>query len=118
MENCQKVERDAFQPTLKIEELEILGKKVAEDSVKYLQIYNGGIQNETDDLGLAWALCSSREGVTVETSAVTDSFWQAVKAVSNISIDRMKILKLLTNDSRLVEYDDMFDFCQVIDSNF
>jgi hypothetical protein len=96
--------------------LKILGKNIAKESIKYLQIYNGRLQNDSNEpsLDLNFEPFNSRDDVNVETSAVTDSIWQAIKAVTNIKIDKMEILKLLSADGRMGEYDDMFDFSQVI----
>jgi hypothetical protein len=98
------------------QKLKILGQEVAKDSIKYVQLYNGRVQTGSNDsLNLKFESFSTRDNVIVETSAVTDSIWQAIKAVTNIKIEKMEILKLVNSDTRMGEYDDMFDFCQVID---
>lgn len=45
---------------------------------------------------------------------VANSSWQAIKAVSVMKTsDKMNLVRLLTDDSKMGEYDDMFDFSTV-----
>jgi hypothetical protein len=44
---------------------------------------------------------------------VTDSIWQAVKAKKIICASKEDIRRLVTDDSRMAEYDDMFDCAKV-----
>lgn len=80
-------------------------------------------QRHKSALGLAlnWQLRVAKQGVTVWTSPVNvhaggpgGGQWQAIKAEKLIHADKVQILKLLTDDSRLKEYDDMLDFTQFI----
>eukprot|EP00596_Hydrurales_sp_CCMP1899_P005757 CAMPEP_0119038012 /NCGR_PEP_ID=MMETSP1177-20130426/6657_1 /TAXON_ID=2985 /ORGANISM="Ochromonas sp, Strain CCMP1899" /LENGTH=218 /DNA_ID=CAMNT_0007000013 /DNA_START=134 /DNA_END=787 /DNA_ORIENTATION=- len=97
------------------EKLKILGQNVAKESIKYIQLYNGRVQTGSiDSLNLNFESFITRDNVIVETSAVTDSVWQVIKAVTNIKSDKMEIFKLVNSDTRMGEYDDMFDFCQPI----
>ena len=92
-----------------------MGKLVESESIHRMKVY-AGLEKETDDeplVGLNWQPCSSRENVSVDASAVIGSFWQAVRAVTEVKADKFDVLKLVIDDSRIGEFDDMFDFSQV-----
>ena len=57
-----------------------------------------------------WQSKGSRHGVCVESSMVAGSTWQAVRAVSRMTSDKQSILQLLIDDSRMHQFDNMFDF--------
>ena len=92
-----------------------IGKVIESESIHRMKIYTG-LDKETKDeplVGLNWQPCSSRDNVRVDASPVIGSFWQAVRAVTNIKADKFDILNLVIDDSRIAEFDDMFDFSQV-----
>ena len=62
---------------------------------------------------LQWQLSSVKDKIQVEESIVLGSIWQAVRAFTVVKADKMDILKLIMDDSRIYEYDDMFDFSKV-----
>ena len=93
-----------------------MGKSVEAESIRKMKVYTG-LESDSDDdssVQLNWQpAVSSRDNVSVEASAVAGSFWQAVRATADIKGSKMDILKLIMNDSRIGEYDDMFDFSKV-----
>ena len=93
-----------------------MGKDVEAESILKMKIYTGLEPDSSDEssVQLNWQPCSSRENVNVEASAVAGSFWQAVRAVTEIKGNKRDILKLIIDDSRIGEFDDMFDFSQVM----
>lgn len=62
---------------------------------------------------LEWNLRMSKNNISIYSAQVPNSTWNALKAniVMNTDIDTLK--KLLLDDSRIGEYDDMFDTCEV-----
>ena len=95
-----------------------LSKCAAKESLRRMKSYCGLADDLDDDLELniKWLPSMSKEGVSVESSTVVGSFWQAIRATTEIEGEKMAILSLLMNDSRISEYDDVFDFSQVIRS--
>jgi hypothetical protein len=64
-------------------------------------------------LNIDWQPKGSKKGVSVESSMVSGSNWQAIKAVTGMRADKNSIVKLIMNDNRMGEFDDMFDFARV-----
>ena len=95
-----------------------LGKCAERESLQRMKSYSGFADDSDDELkvNMKWLTSISREGVSVESSAVIGSFWQAIRATTEIRGEKMAILNLLMDDSRIREYDDVFDFSQVIRS--
>ena len=60
-------------------------------------------------LDIRWITKVSRRGVTVMNSPVDGSKYNALRAHMRIQATAERILELLTDDTRLGEYDDMFD---------
>ena len=89
------------------------GIKIAADSRTILQTYIG-ILNEPNDYNLNWVEKTNGKGVTVSTSMVNGSTWQAIRAETVITTAKENIKDLLLDDTKFGAYDDMFDFCQFI----
>lgn len=62
---------------------------------------------------LQWLFSSLKDKIKVEESTVLGSIWQAVKASTVVKANKMDILALIMDNSRIHEYDDMFDFSKV-----
>ena len=90
------------------------GRRLSQIAVDMFQVYVGRKVVAGVELGLDWAVKGSQTGVTVEASAVCGSNWNAVRARGVINGSKEDILKLLTDDNRIGEFDDMFDFCQFL----
>lgn len=93
------------------------GEDVEAESVDVMRIYVG-LETDCDDdscVQLHWQpAVSSRDNVSVAACVVAGSSWRAVRGVADIKGSKMDILALVMNDSRIGEYDDMFDFSEVI----
>ena len=89
------------------------GLKIAADSRVILKTYIG-ITNEPNEYNLNWVEKNNGKGVTVSTSVVNGSTWQAIRAETVITSTKEKIKDLLLDDTKFGAYDDMFDFCQFI----
>ena len=93
-----------------------IGTEVEIASIDRMKSFLGlkGIDSaQTNTEHLQWQLSSSKDKIQVEESVVLGSVWQAVKAFTVVKADKMDILKLIMDDSRIYEYDDMFDFSKV-----
>lgn len=72
--------------------------------------YAGKMQGEPN---LEWILRLTKSGISIYSSPVANSTWQALRATIMIESDVKTLVSLLTNDSRIDEYDDMFDSYEV-----
>jgi hypothetical protein len=76
-----------------------------------------GLNNITSnigaDLGLDWQHRVLRKKVSVYTSMVVGSTWQAIRATSMIESSKEEIVELLMDDDRMYEFDDMVDYITV-----
>jgi hypothetical protein len=88
------------------------------DSVNYptvaknrFLIYAGKAPGEPS---LEWVLRLTKSGISIYSSPVANSTWQALRATLTIESDVKTLLSLLTNDNRIDEYDDMFDSYEVL----
>jgi hypothetical protein len=93
----------------------VQGKELAERSFLKMKTYLGLIKQPAGEspLGLDWVMKITKKNMTVESTLVNESAWQAVRAVTCIKASKEKILKLVTDDRRMKEFDDMFDFAKV-----
>jgi len=88
----------------------LLGESLAQKSLMRIQYYlqfDVKIENETAEVN--WALQVSKPGMLVFTSAMKHTCWNAIKAVTIIKASVKNLLNLLLVDSRMGEYDEMFD---------
>jgi hypothetical protein len=90
------------------------GLSVASEALTLFRLYLGIDSDDGGKLGLDWQYKDTKKGVTVSTSMVAGSTWQAIKAHTYIRTNKEKLRSLLTDDSRINEFDDMFDFCQFV----
>jgi hypothetical protein len=81
--------------------------------LSFIKKYSGGEEVCEIPLNIAWQPKGNRKGVSVESSMVSGSNWQAVRAVTGMRADKHSIVKLIMNDNRMGEFDDMFDFARV-----
>lgn len=72
-----------------------------------------GLSEDSADLALDWQLKLSKSGTDVYTSMVEGSIWSAIKARRVLSGTKEDLKKLLLDDERIAEYDDMFDCAKV-----
>ena len=87
------------------------GQQLADHARELIEKYLG--IRSANDLGLDWIRKVSKGAVTVDTSLVTGSTWQAIRGKMSIQANPEKIRDLLINDDRIGEFDDMFDFYKV-----
>lgn len=93
-----------------------IGTDIEVASIERMKFFLGLMGNdsaETPVEHLQWQLSSTKDKIQVEESMVPGSIWQAVRAYTAVKADKMDILKLIMDDSRIHEYDDMFDFSKV-----
>jgi hypothetical protein len=93
-----------------------IGTEVEVVSIEKMKVFLGlqCFDNfETPSDQLQWQLSSLKDKIKVEESMVLGSVWQAVKASTVIKANKMDILTLIMDNSRIHEYDDMFDFSKV-----
>jgi hypothetical protein len=105
------------------------GKQICEIGIRLLKVYLGlegqydlslvkkrsGSKEECETpLNIDWQSKGNKKGVSVESSMVSGSNWQAVRAVTGMRADKHSIVKLIMNDNRMGEFDDMFDFATLL----
>ena len=90
------------------------GLFVASEAFSLYRLYLGIDSDDNGKLTLDWQFKDKKKGVSVCASMVNGSTWQAIKACTYIKTKKEKLLQLLTDDSRISEFDDMFDFCQFV----
>eukprot|EP01038_Epipyxis_sp_PR26KG_P012645 gene12645-16953_t len=85
---------------------------IADEALSKIRLYLGidETRNESIELGLDWQLKVNKNNVTIHSSMVNNNNWQAIKAVTTICANKYKLVQLLVDDSRMGEYDDMFDY--------
>lgn len=93
-----------------------IGTEVEIASIEKIKLFLGlqcsdNFQTPSDQL--QWQFSSLKDKIKVEESIVLGSIWQAVKASTVIKANKMDILTLIMDSSRIHEYDDMFDFSKV-----
>ena len=88
------------------------GSEIAAHALRLMAVYMGlekeGV--EMAQLHLDWQQRVSKRNMTVSSTMVAGSTWQAIRAMTTVAAEKNVILALLTNDSRMGEWDDMFDF--------
>jgi hypothetical protein len=91
------------------------GKELARASFTKMKIYLGLLKQPANEppLGLDWQVKINKKNMTVESTMVNESAWQAVRAVTFVKSNKEAVLKLVTDDSRMAQFDDMFDFAKV-----
>jgi len=97
------------------EEFFARSRDLAVDSLHLMRVYLGLEQQRVDEapLGLDWQQKKKEKTTTVYGTAVAGNTWNAVRAVGVVRADKEDILKLLIDDKRIGEFDDMFDSCTV-----
>jgi len=70
---------------------------------------NVPVQPAGAPLALQWADKGGKAGIKVHNTKVPGSDWCAIKATVTLPADKHDIRKLLTDDARCGEYDDMYD---------
>ena len=88
------------------------GVEIAAMSVRLMQLYLGMAADARGmpSLQLDWQQKIHRRNMTVSSTMVAGSHWQAIRAVTTMAANNMSILGLILDDSRMGEFDDMFDF--------
>jgi hypothetical protein len=105
------------------------GNQICEIGIKLLKVYLGlegkydlsfvkkrsGSMEECEiPSDIDWKPKGNKNGVSVERSMISGSNWQAVRAVTGMRADKHSIVKLIMNDNRIGEFDDMFDFATLL----
>lgn len=89
------------------------GLEIAVTSIRMMKVYLG-LESDVTSLGtslsLDWQQRVAKKNLTVSSTMVAGSNWQAVRAITTIAAEKDVILALLSNDCRMGEFDDMFDF--------
>lgn len=80
---------------------------VAVEAKQLLKQYLGLTPIFEPQLQLEWQVKVSTQNITVETSMVPASTWQAIRSKSYIRADREQIVSFLLDDTRIGEIDDM-----------
>jgi len=97
--------------------LHALSFKVAKEAVPLLKCYVG--LDSREDLKFEFVEKLSKSGIVVCVSPVPNSTWVAMRAKTTIqNCTKDKLLKLLCDDARIGEYDDMFDGFSVSNEEF
>lgn len=86
---------------------------VAFEALRKIRVYSGLDDAKAADIGLEWQLKASNKGVDVYATLVSNSSWQAIRSSTAMKVDKMKLLKLLNNEARIGDYDEMFSFGEV-----
>ena len=88
------------------------GTEIAADALRLMEVYLGlGKESAgTPSLQLNWQQRVVKRNMTVSSTMVAGSTWQAIRAMTTVSAEKNVILALLTNDCRMGEWDDLFDF--------
>ena len=88
---------------------------LADEALHLMKVYLGLEELRAGEpaLGLEWKEKKKEKTTTVFGTPVLGSTWNAVRAVGQVRADKADILKLLIDDSRIGEFDDMFDSCTV-----
>lgn len=84
---------------------------LTETALKRLMIYIG--KKESPDFPLDWTQKLVKNGICISSTVIVNSTWNALKADLMVNADIDILRKLLVDDSRVGEYDDMFDSCEV-----
>jgi len=84
---------------------------LAQEALHCLQLYLG--TQSSEEFALDWQVRASKKNCVVYSTPVNGSVWQAIRGWTLIPASKFDILKLLWNDNRIAEYDDMFDTFQV-----
>ena len=89
------------------------GLEIAVTSIRMMKVYLG-LESDVSSLGtslsLDWQQRVAKKNLTVSSTMVVGSHWQAVRAITTVAAEKDVILALLSNDCRMGEFDDMFDF--------
>lgn len=80
-------------------------------ALKRLLKYTG--QTTQADFPLDWVLKLNKNDITISATPIVNSTWNALKAELVVNADIDVLRKLLVDDSRVGEYDDMFNSCEV-----
>lgn len=93
------------------------GKTLANVAIQKIKVYLGLEPPPADEpLVLDWQLKATKKDINIWTCPVTGTPWQAIKGTTIIKADKVDILKLFVDASRIGEYDDMFDAFKFITS--
>ena len=84
---------------------------LAEEALHLMKVYLGLEELKPDEpaLALDWKEKKKERTTTVYGTTVAGSTWNAVRAVGQVRANKADILKLLIDDKRIGEFDDMFD---------
>lgn len=81
-------------------------------AMKRLLKYTGQVPSA--NFPLDWTpKVNNKNGISISATPIANSTWNALKAELVINADIDVLRKLLVDDSRVGEYDDMFDSCEV-----
>ena len=84
---------------------------LSEEALHLMKVYLGLEELKADEpaLALDWKEKKKERSTTVYGTTVAGSTWNAVRAVGQVRANKADILKLLIDDKRIGEFDDMFD---------
>ena len=93
-------------------DVEVLKKMdFSAQALKRLLKYTG--QTVETDFPLDWTLKLNKNDISISATPIMNSTWNALKADLVVNADINVLRKLLIDDSRVGEYDDMFNSCEV-----
>ena len=72
-----------------------------------------GLNKVNPSVNLTWTNRLVKNNISVDTSVVESSTWQALKATTYINADKYAIQRLIFDNKRASEYDDMVDYIKV-----
>lgn len=94
-------------------DIEVLRKlDFSSKALKRLLKYTG--KTVASDFPLEWAVKMTKHNIVISATPIANSTWNALKAELVINAEIEVLRKLLVDDSRVGEYDDMFDTCEVL----
>jgi hypothetical protein len=98
----------------------LIGATTAFESLRKIKLYLGMDQTRMEimeEMGIDWQLKVTKPVINIFSTMIVNSSWQAIKAITIMRADKKDLLNLLTDDSRMREYDDMFDYSTVANSD-
>lgn len=107
--------RGSESPTTTTSPLHTLSEQLVDESLSLLKQYLG---IQPSEIEFKWTQQNNKSGITVYSSPIPGSPMFAVRAKTVFpGVDKHQLITLLTDDSRMGEYDDMFDGIDVRECN-
>ena len=89
------------------------GKEIGRKATLIMKVFLGLEEDTEDSYCLKWGKETLRDGIAGRSSPVVGNTWNAVIAKTRVAASQSALFDLLFNDSRITEYDDMFDTYKV-----